>query len=113
MVNSRIKGNNIALELEKSSMSLEEFAHSMGFDEKDVYKLLEGRLFVSKAQLTKIAKLLGVGTQELSKEREASAYNSIIYNNDKFVHKENQEFVLDIIDAHADLEQALEVHIKK
>ena len=107
MNNSRILGNNISLELQRQSIGLLDLASKIGYSEKDIHKLVEGRMFVPPFQLDKIAESLKVTREELLMDRGADSYNGLIHNFRDFKNTENQELVLDLIDMYADLEEAL------
>lgn len=107
MSNSRILGNNIALELSKRNLSVGLFAKNIGFTETETQKLIEGRMFLPPFQLKAIAKTLSISVEDLTADRGCEAYNSLIHNFGEFNSSENQKLVLDMIDMYADLEEAL------
>lgn len=107
MNNSRIIGNNIAIELKSQSIGVASFADSIGYSLHEAHKLMEGRLFLPPMQLKKIADVLSISLERLLEHRGASEYNALIHNFRDFKNQENQELVLDLIDMYADLEEAL------
>ena len=108
MNNSRIIGNNIALELKAANRTdYSKFAEEIGFSLANVHKLLEGRLFLPPFQLRRIAEALKVPTDALLRNRGVEEYSSLVDNFRNFQNEKNQELVLDLIDMYADLEEAL------
>lgn len=107
MNHSRIIGNNISLELRKQSIEPSNFADSLGFSQLDVYKMIEGRMFISPVQLLKVANVLNITKEQLIEDKGMIEYNSLIHNFRDFKKEENQELVLDLIDMYADLAETL------
>lgn len=107
MNNSRIIGNNINLELKKQSIERSDFANELGFSLVDVYRLIEGRLFVPPTHLLKISEILGITKEQLMENKGMIEYNSLVHNFRDFKIESNQELILDLIDMYADLAEAL------
>ena len=105
---SRIIGFNIQLELKAKSINPVEFGKIIGFSESDIYRLIEGRLYVPPLQLKKIAKILNISMDRLLLKRTSEEYSSLNPSFSDFVDDINLEFILNLIDTYADLAEILQ-----
>lgn len=104
---SRVIGFNIQLELKAKSINLVEFGKIIDFSESDIYRLIEGRLFLPPSQLKKIAKVLDISMDRLLVKRTLEEYNLLNPFFSEFEDDTNLEFILDIIDTYVDLAEIL------
>lgn len=104
---SRVIGFNIQLELKVKSINLVEFGKIIDFSGSDIYRLIEGRLFLPPSQLKKIAKVLDISMDRLLVKRTLEEYNLLNPSFSEFEDDTNLEFILDIIDTYVDLAEIL------
>ena len=104
---SRVIGFNIQLELKVKSINLVEFGKIIDFSESDIYRLIEGRLFLPPSQLKKIAKVLDISMDRLLVKRTPEEYNLLNPSLLNFTNDANLEFILDLMDTYADLAEIL------
>lgn len=106
----RVIGNNCKIQLEKNNIDKPTFAEKIGYDEYDVEKLLDGRLFVSEDDLRDIATELKISVSELCTDCGNQVYmnSGFIHCMGPFKHAENQEEILDIFDMYCDLQEVLD-----
>ncbi len=105
MNNARMIGNNISTLLKKNNLTPPDLAEKIELSIQEIYRVLEGRIFLSPMILDRIANVFGVTRNELITM--ADGCDSSIHNFKVFSDEENQEKILDFIDMYADLAEML------
>lgn len=100
MNRERIIGNNVKLLLQENKVS--DFGQRIGLSDIEVDKLLDGRLVISDETLDLIAKYFCCDNTSLITDKGEDAYQTLIHNSSKFTHRDNQEFIMDLIDNYID-----------
>jgi len=109
MTSLRKLGYQVSVFLKSNSFSNEKAADASGLSENQIQRLLEGRFFVSIEQLRKIAALkIGTNVSSFLSEPSESNYPEMIHCMSEFKKTSDCDDILDLIDAYADLEEALE-----
>lgn len=106
MNKARIIGNNVNLLLQ--SCNRNGLGKAVGLSNVEVDRLCDGRLLVSDATLDLIAKFFGCEKTDLITDKGEDAYQALIHNSSKFTHRDNQEFILDLIDNYIDFAELVD-----
>lgn len=106
MNKERIIGNNVSLLLQNIDRTV--FANKIGLSNIEVDKLCDGRLIVSDTTLNSIADYFMCSKEFLIADKGEDAYQPLIHNSSKFTHRDNQNFVLDLIDNYIDFAELID-----
>ncbi len=105
MRGTRVIGNNISLVLKQKGISSNYIADKLGMSEKDVLRILSGRLLLSGNELNDIAGTLDVNSDELLQERDSEEYKKLIHCMGSIKNQDNVERILDYIDSYITLRE--------
>lgn len=105
MNKSRTIGNNVSLLLQGHDRS--NFGNVIKLSEIEVDKLCDGRLVVSDDTIDLIAKFFKCDKSDIITDKGEDAYQTLIHNSSKFTHRDNQEFILDLIDNYIDFAELM------
>lgn len=106
MNKERIIGNNIKLLLQGNKFL--DFGEKVGLSSIEVDKLCDGRLVISDETLGLIAQYFNCDKTSLITDKGEDAYQTLIHNSSKFTHRDNQEFIMDLIDNYIDFAELVD-----
>ncbi len=109
MREERILGNNIQLLLNERNLKHSDMASSLGYDENDVNRICEGRVFLAMNEIEDIAEYLHVNSEELLKRKDDEAYEKAgcIHYNHPFKSEKELDKIMDLFDLVCDVEEVL------
>lgn len=83
----------------------------LGISKQELQKLYKGRLFLTGADLDKVAEVCGISVEALM-DTDSTDYDAqVVHCMTKFQNCENREMILDLIDAYIDAKEALATRI--
>lgn len=98
----------IGFAIQKASKHHEEkICNVLGITPQELKKLYKGRLFVTGADLEKIAEVCGVSMDSLVRADSTEYDAQVVDCMSDFNDRENREMILDLIDAYIDAKEAL------
>ena len=109
MKEERIIGNNLKVLLKQKNITNEMMASSLGYNNDDITRISEGRMYLSIDEIDEIAKFLNVEPDDILNQRATEDYEAAgcIHYNHPFKDKENMEKIMDIFDWVCDIEEVL------
>ena len=96
-------GYNIKTLSEQKGLSLEDLTSSCNLSERDINRVLEGRLVLTPTQMQTIAKILGIEVDSLYKTSPDFLSFGECFPTKRFSNPESEYKILSIIDDYIDL----------
>ena len=105
---SRNIGIGLYYVLKQNKISVEEAAEKVGYSLRDMWRIIEGRLFLSPMALEDISTKLGTSAEYLInyKPSEKDSLPGLEYNKD-FTDKENLYKIIDLLDDYIELKEQM------
>ena len=105
MANARRRiGTNIYTIMQSKGLSQETFAERIHYSNRDVCRVIEGRVFLPPAELKKIAGILGTSQEKLLNSTSDKVVPELQYMK-AFDDPDNLDRILDLIDEYMELKE--------
>lgn len=108
----RALGDNVKRLMDQQKVSPRILAENVGLSESDVLRFLESRKAITTEALMKIAKYLRMDPEALFVEDTDAKHYAMVDCMNEFDHRENEDKILDILDAYCNLQDSLEPTVK-
>ncbi|MGN0393830.1 MAG: helix-turn-helix domain-containing protein [Coprococcus sp.] len=99
-------GANIYIFMKKLGLNREQMAEKTGYSFRDICRIIDGRLIISPARLSKIAEVFGITKSDLARKIDGDLVPELQYMKE-FDNPDNLDKVLDLIDMYVELEEAM------
>lgn len=99
-------GVNIRTCMLEANISLDSFAKHLGYSNKDVWNVIEGKVIISPIELEKIADVLKTTKRDLL-NREASSLVPDLQYIKEFSNSDNLDRILDLMDEYVELRECV------
>lgn len=99
-------GVNIRTCMLEANISLDSFAKHLGYSNKDVWNVIEGKVIISPIELEKIADVLKTTKRDLL-NREASSLVPDLQYMKEFSNSDNLDRILDLMDEYVELRECV------
>lgn len=99
-------GVNIRTCMLEANISLDSFAKHLGYSNKDVWNVIEGKVIISPIELKKIADVLKTTKKDLL-NREASSLVPDLQYMKEFSNSDNLDRILDLMDEYVELRECV------
>lgn len=101
-------GYKISSLLSGNSFKEQELCAKLNFSSPDLQRLKYGRLSLNPLQISTVASVLSVKTEDLINYKNADSYKNMVHCMSTFSSQEHCDEILDLIDAYIDVKEAVE-----
>lgn len=106
---ARVFGSNLYYFIKKNKMDMEMLANELGFSSKDLYKIIDARVFIPQKEKQAIADCIGVELGDLLAEiTKEDIDEPLIECRGAFTSEDNKNLILDLFDAYCDIQEMIE-----
>ena len=103
----RTVGANISECLKQNKISLAALAKKMGYSDKDIQNLVEGKVIISPSELEKIAECLGTTKEYLTHASPEYVLPDLQFMK-KFSKPDNLDLIIDLMDEYVECKEAVD-----
>jgi len=104
MLDYRVLGQNISLQMKKAQLSEQRLADILKCSVMDIYKILEGNIILSMNEIRKIADIFSVGVDKIITPCMEQDYKQLLNCMGDYENPNSKNKILDFIDLYVQLE---------
>ena len=106
---NRVFGNNVKLSIVNGGLDEKKVAEHLGYSKYDLWKIMDGRLFLDEEEKADIAEELHTTIEDLYVVRPQGEYRAAgcMECRGDFSRAENKSFILDLFDIYCDVQEIL------
>lgn len=106
---NRVFGNNVKFFIVNGKFNEQTVAEHLGYSKYDLWKIMDGRLFLDEDEKADIAKELKTTVEELYVPREEEQYHEVgcMECRGEFRSSENKTYILDLLDMYCDVQELI------
>ena len=99
---NRVFGNNVKLFISDKNLSEQTVAEHLGYSKYDLWKIMDGRLFLDEDEKRDIAEELQTTVEDLYMPRSEEKYHAAgcIECRGEFSHADTKAYILDLLDVY-------------
>lgn len=106
---NRVFGNNVKFVIVNKQLDERTVAEHLGYSKYDLWKIMDGRLFLDEEEKGEIARELQTTVEELYMPKEEEKYQQVgcMECRGNFSKAENKQYILDLLDIYCDVQELI------